>query len=346
MKKKIVTFGEPILRLSVPDYLRIEQATSLNASFGGAELNVAISLCRFGKEADFIARIPDNEIGEACISNIRKHNIGLSHIVRGGDRLGLYYHETGAAQRPSLVLYDRANSGAASIAPGMVNWSDVFKDACWFHFSGITAALSESAAAVCLEAVIEAKRSDVIVSCDLNFRQKLWNWGKTANEVMSELVKYCDVIVGNEEDAEKTLGVKAPKTDITKGVVESENYQFVCNTLSNEFPNLQTISFTLRGSLSASHNRWSGVLWNKDQGFFSGVTYDITPIVDRLGGGDSFSAGLIYGLTEFGDDYQKVLDFAIAASCLKHSIQNDFNLISLEEVYRLMEGDASGRVSR
>jgi 2-dehydro-3-deoxygluconokinase len=346
MKKKFVTFGEPLLRLSVPGYLRIEQATSFNASYGGAELNVGISLCRFGKEVEYIARIPNNEIGEACLVSIRKHNIGLSNIVRGGDRLGLYFHETGAAQRSSLVLYDRANSGAATITPGMVDWSNVFKEAIWFHFSGITAALSESAADVCLEAVIEAKQSGVIISCDLNYRHKLWKWGKNAIDVMSELVKYCDVIVGNEEDAEKTLGVKAPKTDITKGIVKSDNYQYVCQELSSTYPNLQTIAFTLRGSLSASHNTWSGVLWNRNKGFFSGVSYDIKPIVDRLGGGDSFSAGLIYGLSEFNDDYQKVLNFALAASCLKHSIQDDFNLVSLDEVFRLMEGDASGRVSR
>lgn len=260
--------------------------------------------------------------------------------------MGLYYYETGAAQRPSLVLYDRANSSAATIEPGMINWADVFNEARWFHFSGITAALSESAADVCLEAVTEAKRSGVTVSCDLNYRHKLWNWGKNAIDVMSELVNHCDVVIGNEEDAEKSLGVKAPQTDIKKANVKSENYQVVCEELSKTYPNLQTIVFTLRGSLSASHNTWSGVIWNKDKGFFSGVTYDLKPIVDRLGGGDSFAAGIIYGLTEFKDDYQKILNFAISASCLKHSIQDDFNLVSLSEVFRLMEGDASGRVSR
>jgi 2-dehydro-3-deoxygluconokinase len=346
MDKKFITFGEALLRLSAPGYLRIEQASELNVAFGGAELNVAVSLSRFGKEVEFIARIPENEIGDACLAYIRKYNIGLSNIVRGGSRLGLYYYETGAAQRPSLVLYDRANSGAATIEPGMVNWAGVFSSVGWFHFSGITASLSESSAKVCLEAVTEAKRLGIIVSCDLNYRSKLWNWGKEAIDVMSELVRHCDVIIGNEEDAEKSLGVKAPETDITKANLKSENYLVVCEELSNTYPNLQTIVFTLRGSLSASHNTWSGVLWNKDKGFFSGVSYDIKPIVDRLGGGDSFSAGIIFGLTEFKDDYQKALDFALSASCLKHSIQDDFNLVSLDEVFRLMKGDASGRVSR
>ncbi len=346
MDKKFITFGEALLRLSAPGYLRIEQAQTFNVAFGGAELNVAVSLSRFGKNVDYITRIPENEIGDACLAYIRKYNIGLSHIIRGGSRLGLYYYETGAAQRPSLVQYDRANSGAATIAPGMVNWSEVFEDAGWFHFSGITASLSESAANICLEAVVEAKRLGVIVSCDLNYRSKLWNWGKTAIDVMSELVKHCDVIIGNEEDAEKSLGVKAPQTDIKKANLKSENYLVVCEELSKTYPNLQTIVFTLRGSLSASHNTWSAVLWNKDKGFFSGITYDIKPIVDRLGGGDSFAAGIIYGLTEFSDDYQKALNFAISASCLKHSIQDDYNLVSLEEVFRLMDGDGSGRVSR
>jgi 2-dehydro-3-deoxygluconokinase len=315
-------------------------------SYGGAELNVAVSLRRFGKEVEFVARFPENEIGEACLAFIRKYDIGLSNIVRGGSRLGLYYYETGAAQRPSVVLYDRANSSTATITLGMVNWKKVFNEAFWYHFSGITAALSKSAADVCLEAVIEAKRSGVIVSCDLNYRYKLWNWGKEAIEIMSELVKYCDVIIGNEEDAEKSLGVKAPHTDIKKANIESENYFIVCEKLSQSFSNLQTIVFTLRQSLSASHNKWSGVLWNKDKGFFNGTTYDIMPIVDRLGGGDSFAAGIIYGLTEFDTDYQKTLNFAISASCLKHSIQDDFNLVSLTEIFKLMEGDASGRISR
>lgn len=346
MDKKFITFGEALLRLSAPGNLRIEQASTLNVAFGGAELNVGVSLSRFGKEVEFIARIPENEIGDACLAYIRKNNIGLANIIRGGSRLGLYYYETGAAQRPSLVLYDRANSGAATIETGMIDWPKIFDNAGWFHFSGITASLSASAADVCLEAVIEAKRKGVIVSCDLNYRSKLWNWGKNAIDVMSELVRYCDVIIGNEEDAEKSLGVKAPKTDITKANVKGENYLVVCEALSKTYPHLQTIVFTLRGSLSASHNTWSAVLWNKDKGFFNGVTYDIKPIVDRLGGGDSFAAGIIYGLTEFPEDHQKALNFAISASCLKHSIQDDFNLVSLNEVFRLMEGDASGRVSR
>ena len=243
------------------------------------------------------------------------------------------------------MLYDREYSGAATILPGMVDWETVFKEAKWFHFSGITPALSESAADVCLEALKVAKELNVNVSCDLNYRSKLWKWEKNAVEVMPELINYCDVIIGNEEDAEKTLGVKAPETDIKTGKIKSENYKFVCEELANQYSNVKTIAFTLRGSLSASHNTWSGVLWN-DHKFYTGVTYDLNPIVDRLGGGDSFSAGIILGLSKFGENYQKCLDFALAASCLKHSIQDDFNLVSIDEVMRLMEGDASGRVSR
>ena len=345
MKNKFVAFGESLLRLSVLGYLRIEQTNSFNATFGGAELNVAISLKKFGMNASFITRIPNNEIGDACIYFISKYNIDLSNVVRGGSRLGLFYYETGAAQRPSIVLYDREYSGAATILPGMVDWETVFKEAKWFHFSGITPALSESAADVCLEALKVAKELNVNVSCDLNYRSKVWKWEKNAVEVMPELINYCDVIIGNEEDAEKTLGVKAPETDIKTGKIKSENYKFVCEELANQYSNVKTIAFTLRGSLSASHNTWSGVLWN-DHKFYTGVTYDLNPIVDRLGGGDSFSAGIILGLSKFGENYQKCLDFALAASCLKHSIQDDFNLVSIDEVMRLMEGDASGRVSR
>ena len=345
MKNKFVAFGESLLRLSAPGYLRIEQTNSFNATYGGAELNVAISLRKFGMDVDYVSRIPDNEIGEACLYFMSKYNIGLDNVVRGGERLGLFYYETGAAQRSSLVLYDRRYSGAATILPGMVNWTDVLKEANWFHFSGITPALSKSAADVCLEAIKTAQKYNVTISCDLNYRSKLWKWGKNAVEVMPELVEYCDVVIGNEEDAEKTLGVKPPETDVSKGKIKSENYKFVCEELAKKYSRLKTIAFTLRGSLSASHNTWSGVLWNNHK-FYSGVTYDIEPIVDRLGGGDSFSAGIIYGLSKFGDNYQKCLDFALAASCLKHSIQDDFNLISLGEVMRLMEGDASGRVSR
>lgn len=345
MSNRVIAFGEALLRLSTPGFLRIIQANTFNVSFGGAEVNVAVSLARFGLDVDFVTRIPSNEIGDACLDFFRRHGVGLDMVIRGGERLGLFYYETGAAQRPSLVLYDRAHSSISTTTLGMINWKQVFKDASWFHFTGITPALSESVAEVCLEALMIAKQMGLCISCDLNYRSKLWKWGKDAIEVMPELVKFCDVLIGNEEDAEKVLGVSAPETDILSGEIHADKYRFVCEEIVKQYPNITTIATTLRGSLSASHNTWSGSLWHKDKYYF-GPTHDILPIVDRLGGGDSFAAGLIYGMTQFQDNIQKALDFAVAASCLKHSIQDDLNLISLAEVEKLMSGDSSGRVSR
>jgi 2-dehydro-3-deoxygluconokinase len=253
--------------------------------------------------------------------------------------------EIGAVQRGSKVIYDRANSAIATIERGMIDWQAVFSDADWFHWTGITPAISESLADVCLEGVQTAKEMGLTVSCDLNYRSKLWKWGKTASEVMPGLVKYADVAVGNEEDADKVLGIKAPETDVTSGVVEADKYRFVCEELAKRFPNLKTMAITLRGSLSASHNTWSGVLWGENK-FYVAPVYDITHIVDRVGGGDSFVAGLIYGLKTFGEQKHIALNFAVAASCLKHSVFGDFNMVTVQEVEKLMGGDVSGRVSR
>ncbi|HQE92545.1 MAG TPA: sugar kinase [Anaerolineae bacterium] len=345
MVKKVVTFGEIMMRLAPPGFLRFGQARSFDVIYGGGEANVAVSLANFGMPVDYVTRLPHNELGEACLQFIRQYGVGTDYIVRGGERLGIYFLEMGAAQRGSQVIYDRANSSLATIRRGMVDWRTVFADADWFHWTGITPAIAEGPAEVCLEAVQAAKAMGLTVSCDLNFRAKLWKWGKQAGEVMAELVRYSDVAIGNEEDADKVFGIKAPAVDVSSGKVEAGGYEYVCTALAERFPNLSTIAITLRGSLSASHNTWSGVLWHQGT-FYSAPVYDIVSIVDRVGGGDAFGAGLIYGLRTYGHDVQKALDFAVAASCLKHSILGDFNLVTVGEVEKLMGGDASGRVSR
>lgn len=345
MNKKIVTFGEIMLRLSPPGYQRFSQARSFEAIYGGGEANVAASLANYGLPVDFVTRLPKNDIGEACLAFLRQYGVGVDQIARGGERLGIYFLEMGSMQRGSKVVYDRAYSSISTVEPGMFDWQAIFADADWFHWTGITPAISAGTAAVCLEAVKVAKEMGLTVSCDLNYRKNLWKWGKTPAEVMPELVSYCDVAIGNEEDADKVFGIKAPESDVTAGKVAADQYRYVCEKLAERFPNLQTIAITLRGSVSASHNTWSGVLW-QNNAFYEGLQFDITHIVDRVGGGDAFMGGLIYGLRTYGDDYQKTLNFAVAASCLKHSIFGDFNLVTVAEVEKLMGGDASGRVSR
>jgi 2-dehydro-3-deoxygluconokinase len=339
-----VTFGEIMLRLAPPGFQRFVQARSFDVIYGGGEANVAVSVANYGLPVQYITRLPKNDVGDACLNYIRQYGVGTDHIVRGGDRLGIYFLETGAVQRGSKVIYDRAGSALATIQPGMVDWERAFDGAGWFHWTGITPAISEGAAAVCLEAVQAAKKAGVTVSCDLNYRSKLWKWGKQPAEVMTELVKHTDVAIGNEEDADKVFGIRAPEVDVTKGNVEAQAYVYVCEKLNERFPNLQTIAITLRGSLSASHNTWSAILWEGGD-IWTAPTYDITHIVDRVGGGDSFMGGLIYGLLTYSDR-QTALNFAVAASALKHSIIGDFNLVSVAEVQKLAGGDVSGRVSR
>ncbi len=334
---RVVTFGEIMLRLSPPDHLRFSQASSFDVIYGGGESNVAVSLAHFGIEASFVTRLPANDIGDACQNYLRRFGVDTSHIVRGGDRLGIYYLEHGAVHRGSKVIYDRAGSALATQA--------AFEGATWFHWTGITPAISAGAADACLEGVLAAKELGLTVSCDLNYRSKLWKWGKQPGEVMQDLVAHCDVAIGNEEDAAKVFGIHAPETDVTSGKLEAEKYRAVCQGLSERFPNLERIAITLRGSLSASHNTWSAVLWHQGVMLF-GPDYDITHIVDRVGGGDSFVAGLIYGLNTFGGDNQRALDFSVAASALKHTIFGDFNLVTVAEVEKIMGGDVSGRVSR
>lgn len=344
MADKVVTFGEIMMRLSPPGMLRFAQARSFDVVYGGGEANVAVSLANYGVPVEYVTRLPDNEIGRACLRFIRENGVGVKHIVWGGERLGIYFLEMGAVMRGSQVVYDRAHSSIATIQPGMIPWEQVFADATWFHWTGITPAISQGAAEVCLEAVRAAKAAGLTVSCDLNYRSKLWKWGKKAGEVMAELVPYCDVAIGNEEDAAQVFGIHAPDTDVTSGQVDAAKYRSVCEALHERFPNLKTIAITLRGSLSASHNTWSGILWDEGHVYVA-PTYDITHMVDRVGGGDSFMGGLIYGLLTYTDK-QNALNFAVAASAFKHTIFGDFNMVTVSEVEKLMGGDLSGRVSR
>jgi len=343
--KKVVTFGEIMLRLASPGYLRFSQSTQLEATFGGGEANVAVSLANYGIPASFVSRLPKNDIGEWAIQNLRKYNVQTQDILRGGERVGIYFLETGAVARASKVVYDRAGSAIADIQPGMLDWETIFKDANWFHWTGITPALSAGAAATCLEGIKMANKLGITVSTDLNFRKNLWKYGKTASEVMPELVEGCDVILGNEEDAEKVFHIQPEGVDVTAGHVEAAAYESVCRQLVSKFPRAKKVIITLRGSINANHNTWAGTLFNGEKMFFSNQ-YDITHIVDRVGGGDSFMGGLICGLLTYPEDDQQALNFAVAASCLKHTIYGDFNLVTVDEVKNLMKGDGSGRVSR
>ena len=345
MKKKVVTFGEIMLRLATPGYLRFSQSNELTATFGGGEANVAVSLANYGIPVDFVTRLPENDIGRACMMDLRKHGVGTDNIVWGGERLGIYFLETGAVSRGSKVVYDRAHSSVSEIEPGMIDWDAVFEDATWFHWTGITPAISQSAADVCLEGIKKASELGVTVSCDLNYRKNLWKYGKTAGEVMPELVAGTDIILGNEEDAEKVLGIKPEGMDVTVGQVEGAAYESVSKQIMERFPRCKKVITTLRGSVNANHNTWSGVLWDGKK-LYEAPTYQITHIVDRVGGGDSFMGGLIYGLLTYQGDDQKSLNFAVAASCLKHTIYGDFNQVTVDEVEKLMGGDASGRVAR
>jgi 2-dehydro-3-deoxygluconokinase len=343
--KKVVTFGEIMLRLNPPGFLRFGQARSFDVSFGGGEANVSASLANFGMATDFVTRLPKNDLGDACLAFLRSYGVGTSHIIRDGKRIGVYYLENGAVQRGSKVIYDREGSAVAEIRKGMVDWEAAFADADWFHWTGITPAVSESLCEVCLEGIMKAKEKGLTVSCDLNYRAKLWRWGKRAGEVMPELVRNCDIAVGNEEDADKVFGITAPDTDVAAGRVEAKNFVAVAEGLKKAFPNLKLIAITVRGSISASHNTWSGILHDGVR-LYTGPGFDIADIVDRVGVGDAFVGGLIYGLRTYGRDLQKALDFAVAASCLKHSVVGDFNMVSVEEVEKIMAGEVSGRVSR
>lgn len=344
---KIVTFGEIMLRLATPGYLRFSQAGELTATFGGGEANVAVSLANYGMDVEFVTRLPENDIAQTCVKDLRKHGVKTDNIIYGGTRLGIYFLETGAVARASKVIYDRAHSAVSEIEPGMIDWDKVFEGAAWFHWTGITPAISQGAADVCLEAIKAANRRGLTVSCDLNYRKNLWKYGRTAAEVMPELVEGCDVILGNEEDAEKVFGIKPEGFDATAtaGDVHAAEFESVCVQLMRRFGKAKKVIITLRGSINANHNTWGGVLYD-GKTLYQSPRYDITHIVDRVGGGDSFMGGLIYGLMTHPGDDRYALDFAAAASCLKHTIYGDYNEVSVSEVENLMKGDGSGRVSR
>ena len=333
-----------MLRLATPGFERFSQARQFNVQFGGGEANVAVSLANYGIPVQFITRLPDNDIARACVMELKKYGVGTENIRWGGDRIGIYFLETGAVARASKVIYDRAHSSVAALQPGMIDWNKVFDGATWFHWTGITPALSEGTARVCLEAIQTANKKGITVSTDLNYRNNLWKYGKKASEVMPDLVAGCDIILGNEEDAEKVFGITPETGDVTRGQVEAAAYESVCRQLMQRFSRAKKVVITLRGSVSASHNTWSGVLYDGKK-LLLAPGYNITHIVDRVGGGDSFMGGLVYGLLTYKDD-QKALNFAVAASCLKHTIPGDFNLVTVDEVEKLMAGDASGRVTR
>ena len=344
--KKIVTFGEIMVRLSAPDYLKLIQTDKFEVSYAGAEANVAVSLANYGMQTDFVTCLPDNPIAERCIMDLRGHKVGVQHILRSGNRMGIMYLETGSNARPSRVYYDREHSSLAQIKCGSIDWNEILKDADWFHWTGITPALSENAASECKRAIEIANKKGITVSCDINYRGNLWKYGKSATEVMPEMVAGCDLILGNEEDCEKVFGIKPEGFNVeeTSGEIDSNIFDSVCIQMMKKFPRCKKMAMTLRGSINANHNTWSGILYNGTH-LLQSTRYDITDIVDRVGGGDSFMGGLIFGLLHYKDD-RRALEFATAASCLKHTLKGDYNWASIEEVERLMQGESSGRVKR
>lgn len=338
---RIVTLGEIMLRLSTPGYERFMQAESFDVCYGGGEANVAVSLAGFGHDASFVTKLPANEIGDAAVSALRRYGVDTSDIVRGGDRVGIYFLETGASVRPSKVVYDRAHSAIAEAVPSDFDFEKIFEGAEWFHFTGITPAISDNAAEVTKAALIAAKKKGMTVSCDLNFRKKLWSSEK-AQKVMTDLMQYVDVCIGNEEDAEKVLGFKPAGTDVTKGDLALAGYEDIFKQMRERFGFRYVVS-SLRESISASDNNWSAAIYDGNE-FYHSRTYKLH-IVDRVGGGDSFAAGLICGLMD-GKSGKEALEFAVAASALKHTIPGDFNCVTRNEVLALAGGDGSGRVQR
>jgi 2-dehydro-3-deoxygluconokinase len=338
---RVVTFGEIMMRLATPGRLRFSQAKELELTYGGGEANVAVSLSNFGLDARFVTRLPANPFGDGAVAALRAHGVDTSFVARGGERIGVYFLETGASQRPSVVVYDRAGSAVSQVGAGEFDWARIFDGAGWFHFTGITPALGPRVAEATAEACRAAKEAGLTVSCDLNYRKKLWTPAQ-AEETMTGLMGWVDVAIGNEEDAEKVFGIRAEGADVSGGHVAAETYEQVARTLAERF-DLKSVAITLRESRSADENGWSAMLLD-DGRVYRSRKYDVR-IVDRVGGGDSFAGGLIYGLFT-GRGAQESLEFAVAASCLKHSIGGDFNLVSVAEVENLVGGDASGRVQR
>jgi 2-dehydro-3-deoxygluconokinase len=343
MPKNIVTFGEIMLRLAPPGLEKFLQTPQFVATFGGGEANVAVSLAQLGLPSVYVTALPENPIADAAVAELRRFGVDTSRIVRGKGRLGIYYLEGGANQRPSKVVYDRANSSIALAKPGDIRWDEVFGGAAWFHITGITPAISASAAELSMESVAQARKMGLTVSCDLNYRKNLWKYGKTASEVMRELVKFVDIAIANEEDVQMSLGIQA-EVDVHSGSLDRAQYEKVAAKVLEAYPEMKAIAITLRESKSASHNGWSACLHNRKE-FLLSHHYEITHIVDRVGGGDSFAAGLIYGLTSL-PTHQEALEFAVAASCLKHSVPGDFNRCSVDDVKSLLRSGGSGRVQR
>ena len=340
---KVVTFGELMLRLAPNGYLRIVQSNQLEATFGGAEANVAVSLANYGADVDFVTKLPAHEVGQAAVNSLRQFGVNTSNIVRGGDRVGIYYCEKGASQRPSKVIYDRAGSAIATAKKGDFDWDKIFEGADWFHFTGITPALSPETAEICIEACKKAKEKGITISADLNFRKKLWT-REQANKTMTELCKYIDVCIANEEDAKDVFGIESENTDIDSGKLNREGYISVAKQLTDRF-DFRYVAITLRESISANDNNWSAMLYSgKEKKAYFSRKYAMH-IVDRVGGGDSFGGGLIYALRS-GYDEQKAIEFAVAASGLKHSVEGDYNMVSVSEVESLAGGSGSGRVQR
>ncbi|MBS1434712.1 MAG: PfkB family carbohydrate kinase [Oscillospiraceae bacterium] len=340
---KVLTFGEIMLRLKAPGHERFFQSPSLEATFGGGEANVAVSLANYGMDAAFLTVLPKNDIAEACIRELRYFGVDTSRILRGEGRMGIYYLEGGANQLPSKVVYDRAYSAIALAKPGDIDWDKAFDGVDWFHITGITPAISETAMELSLESVAEAKKRGITVSCDLNYRKNLWKYGKAASEVMNKLAESVDVAIANEEDVQKSLGITAD-VDVESGALDREKYRVLGNKVLAAFPNMKLIAITLRESHSADHNGWAACL-NDGEHFYVSKKYEIRDIIDRVGGGDSFAGGLIYGLNHY-TDRQQALEFAVAASCLKHSVIGDFNRVSVSDVEKLASGDGTGRVQR
>ena len=341
--KKVLTFGEIMLRLKTPGNERFFQSPMFEATFGGGEANVAVSLANFKMPAEYLTVLPENDIGEACLAELRRFGVGTDKILRAPGRMGIYYLETGANQRPSKVVYDRAGSTMAEAKSGDIDWNSAFEGVDWLHITGITPAISRSAAELSIEAVKEAKSRGITVSCDLNYRKNLWKYGVAAQEIMCEIVKYTDVVIANEEDCQKSLGLSIDVA-VESGALDTAKYEKLTGLLMETYPNVSKVAVTLRESHSADHNGWAACI-NNGSVFYVSRKYEIRDIVDRVGGGDSFGAGLIYGLRTFGTD-EEALEFAVAASCLKHSIPGDFNRVSVKEVETLMRGDGSGRVQR
>ncbi len=340
---KILTFGEIMLRLRAPGHERFFQSNMMEATFGGGEANVAVSLANYGMDAAFFTVLPDNDMGSHCINELRRFGVDTKKIQRGADRMGIYFLENGANQLPSKVIYDRAYSAISLAKPGDVDWEKVFEGVDWFHITGITPAISESAMELSLESVKEAKKRNITVSCDLNYRKNLWKYGKEASEVMRELAKYVDVAIANEEDVQKSLEITVD-VDVESGELDREKYRALGNKVLETYPNMKCIAITLRESHSADWNGWAACL-NDGKDFYVSKKYEIRDIIDRVGGGDSFAGGLIYGLNHY-EDKQSALEFAVAASCLKHSIIGDFNRVGVSDVTKLMGGDGTGRVQR